>query len=424
MIAVGLIIVTAVVLLFTGVLPGLREKGGSQIAGTLTIWGVFDDERTFTDTLIAPFALKYPKVAVTYRKLDEHTYEQDLINALAAGTGPDIFMIKNTWLIKHADKLSPAPETTMIPPKVAELFPNVVLNDFTANGKVYALPLYLDTMALLYNKTIFDNAGIAQPPRTWQELEAILPKLTRYNSSGQITRSGAAIGTGSRNINEATSLLSLIMLQTGVDMLDQNQQSASFSRGKGPAALQFYTHFTQSRDKSYTWDPTFHYSIDAFDEESTAMIFNFAYQIPLIRQKNPFLNFAVAPIPQFKEAPIKNQVNYANYFGLGVSNKSKNASIAWDFILEATANDANNVAFLNATGRPPALRSLIAISLDDPAIGVFSRQALTASSWAQIDAPKIDAIFSQMIDAVNFGQSTPQIAIRQAEQQVSALMNR
>lgn len=424
MISVGVIILVAVILLFTGVIPGLRnDNAGNNIAGQLSVWGVFDGERAIIDTLVASFNQTYPNIKVSYRRLDERTYEQDLLNALAAGNGPDIFMVKNTWLIKHADKLTPMP-TENLPAQTLSLFPDVVAKDFASASGVYALPLYMDTMALMYNKTMLDNAGIAQPPRTWEELESILPKLTRFNSTGQIIKAGAAIGSGSRNINESTSLLSSILLQSGTQMVSPNWQSANFSGGNGPAALKFYTHFAQPSDKSYTWEPTFHYSIDAFSEESVAMIFNFQYQIKNIKAKNPFLNFAVAPMPQFKDAPIENQINYASYFGLGVSNKSKNQRIAWDFVLNSTTNQEASAAFLTAADRAPALRSLISATLNDPELGVFSRQALTSASWPQIDAGKIDAIFSNMVDTVNFGQFSYGAAIRQAELQVTSLMTR
>jgi multiple sugar transport system substrate-binding protein len=277
-------------------------------------------------------------------------------------------------------------------------------------------------LALFYNKKIFDNAGIAEPPRTWEDFEKVASKLTTFNRNGQMTKAGGAIGSSSRNINEATSLLSLIMLQKDVQMLSPNLDSANFSRGNGTNALDFYTHFTNPRSNSYIWDATFHYSLDAFAEESVAMIFNYAFQIPRIKDKNPFINMAVAPMPQFKDAPVA--VNYANYFGLGVSKNSPNKDLAWMFILNSTTDQAVNADYLNATARPPALRSTIALAINDPTVGIFSRQALTSASWPQVDASAIDSIFSDMIESVSFGQANSITAIKRAEEQVTAIMNR
>ena len=46
------------------------------------------------------------------------SYENDLRDALAAGNGPDVFLIHNSWLTKHQDKLSPAPDSVLTPKQV------------------------------------------------------------------------------------------------------------------------------------------------------------------------------------------------------------------------------------------------------------------------------------------------------------------
>lgn len=419
LIGIVVVIVTAVILLFTGVIPGLRTNQPSGLSGAITVWGIFDDEKAIGDSLIADFKLAFPNVIVTYRQVDEATYEQDLINALAAGNGPDVFYVKNTWLIKHADKLSPLSQADFPPTQIPQLFPDVVGKDFILNDQVYALPLYLDSLALFYNKTILDQAGIAQPPKTWVEFENVVKKLTRFDNVGRIARAGAAIGGSARSINEASDLLSLVMLQQGTQMVSPNLSQATFSESKGKAALDYYTSFARPNSRTYTWDPLFHYSIDAFSEEKVAMIFNYAFQIAQIKEKNPFLNFAVSPMPQID--PDK-AVNYANYWGLGVSNKTSRPDLAWAFVLSATIDEATNLHYLNSAKRPPALRSLIAISMDDPVVGVFSRQALTATDWPQVDATAINIAFTRMIDFVNSGQLTSSRAIEQAEEEITRLM--
>ncbi|MFP1928690.1 ABC transporter substrate-binding protein [Lonsdalea quercina] len=45
-------------------------------------------------------------------------------------------------------------------------------------GVTYAIPFHNSTPILYYNKTLFDQAGIKQPPQTWQEMREIAQKLT------------------------------------------------------------------------------------------------------------------------------------------------------------------------------------------------------------------------------------------------------
>jgi multiple sugar transport system substrate-binding protein len=48
----------------------------------------------------------------------------------------------------------------------------------TFNGKVYGFPILSSARALFYNKTLFSQAGISTPPKTWDEFEADAKKLT------------------------------------------------------------------------------------------------------------------------------------------------------------------------------------------------------------------------------------------------------
>lgn len=420
LIGVGLVIITVVVLLFMGVIPGLKSNTAGGIVGSLNVWGVYDSEQTMKDTLITDFITANPNVKIEYRQLDPATYESDLVNAMAAGNGPDIFMIKNTWLRKHADKISPLPADLLPSNAMGALFPDVVLNDFIANDKIYALPLYIDTLAMYYNKTIFDNAAIAQPPTTWDELQQLITKLRKTDRNGTVIRPAAAIGGSDHNINAGTDLLNLVMLQFGTKMTDDSVSHATFSTGA--KAVEFYTDFANPRSPYFTWDGSQHYSLDAFAEENTAVIFNYAFQGPLIKNKNPFLNFGIAPMLQIKNAP--KAINYANYFGLTVSSTSKQKALAWNFIMSSTLNLVSNVKYLNATNRPPALREIIGFTSDSPEIGLFSRQALTAVSWAKIDDAAIDASFSKMVELIINGQLPIHTALKQSEEEVTGLIQR
>jgi ABC-type glycerol-3-phosphate transport system substrate-binding protein len=118
------------------------------------------------------------------------------------------------------------------------------------------------------------------------------------------------------------------------------------------------------------------------------------------------------------------EVNYANYWGLAVSNKSLNKTLAYPFILNSTTDPQTSVTYLNATSRPPALRSLITLNSKNPGLGIFARQALTARSWYKIDDTSIDSIFSRMIDSVITGQLSATDALNQAEEKITQLMRR
>jgi ABC-type glycerol-3-phosphate transport system substrate-binding protein len=143
------------ILVFLTVILILRNVGGPDTGQrvALEFWGVFDD-RTDFDKVIREFQTQNPNVAVVYRQFSFDDYEKEVINALAGGTGPDVFMIHHTWLAKHKDKLAPLPasipgldQPPMTFGEFRDQFVEVAVQDLTADNQVYAMPLYVDTLA-------------------------------------------------------------------------------------------------------------------------------------------------------------------------------------------------------------------------------------------------------------------------------------
>jgi multiple sugar transport system substrate-binding protein len=415
----------------------LRNSFSSTGTGsaTLVVWGVFDDPIAFSEAMKG-FQKANKNITIEYKSFKPQDYEKAVLDALAAGQGPDVWMFHNTWLPKHINKLQSMPATAagasaplMTVRQFQDTFVDVAATDLLNGGKIYGLPLYTDTLALYYNKDMFATAGIPQPPKTWVEFQEDVKKITTYDASRNITRSGAAMGTA-RNINRSTDILMMLMLQSGVQMTDPDNTQASFSRSVngqnvGERALEFYTDFANkgrgagdNGKQVYCWDDSLHYSIDAFNSGETAMMINYSHQIPVIRAAAPRLNWAIAPVPQ---ASTVDSRTFANYWALGVSLNSKNTDAAWKFVYYMAAGDGT-VPYLNAALRPAARRDLIEQQKSDPDMGVFAEQALTARSWFQVDNTAIETIFADMIDAVNLSGQTFQEAIRAAEAKVSVLM--
>lgn len=428
-IILGALLIVGIIAVLIIVSSGGKQGGGVQPVlapgGTLTMWGVFDDAKTFETAFAAAGART--GITINYVKIDPAVYESSLINALAAGRAPDIFMFHNTWLPKHYDKVIPMPPSFFDMRTFDEqLFPVVVRQDFAPQGTVFALPLSIDTLALFYNKDIFEQTVTTKPPATWNEFLEDVKKMREIDVSGKIIRAGATLGGSAKSVNRAGDILSLLMMQAGTTMV--NEKGAAFSQqgqgGDSPGlkSLEFYTQFADPSSQYYTWNDDFSDSIDAFSQGKAAMMLNYGFQIPFIREKNPFLNFSVAQAPQ-PTNQVKN-ANYANYWGFAVSKDSRNPVGAWNFIVNLTTNKDIARLYVEETGKPPALLDLISEYQNHPRLGVFTKQILTARSWPQPDSEKVDTIFSEMIEAVLNGRFSGQAAITQAESQITALMGR
>jgi len=414
------------VLLFMGIIPGLKPagSGGLGIGGPtggqqtkLAFWGTAGgNNANAIQKVIEKYSQKDAAVSVSYKEFDNAAdYEKSLINALATGHAPDIFMFHSGWLRKHYDKVYPAPDT-LNAAYVQQMFPDVVAHDFVLQGKVYALPLYIDTIAFIYNKDIFNAKSIAVAPRAWVDFQSFIPRLREVNLLNQITKPAAAIGGSEKSVSDASDLLSLLMLQYKSQMLD-SQGKVSFGN-EGLNAFNFYLQFADPSSQYYTWNDNIGNSIDDFSNGDAAIIFDYQSALAKIKEKNPYMNIGVGQMLQFD---LSQPVDYADYWGLAVSYQSANKVAAWNFVAGVTADQTIADTYLQTSGKPPALRSLIDKYKNDPDLGVFAKQALTARSWTQPDVAEVRQTFSNMIESVLNGKLSSDKAIKQAESQINSL---
>ncbi len=386
----------------------------------ITWWKTFEDTQNI-QPLIQDYQATHRNVTINFVKKDVATYDQDLLNAFASGKGPDIFSIHNDWLPQELDKVAPMPDALMSVRTYKDTFANVAADDFVTDNKIYAIPLNLDVLALFYNEDLLGNSGISTPPTTWKDLETDVEKITKQNTPGDFTRSGVAMGTAA-NVNRAVDILSLLMLQNGTQMYSSDFSSATFDQttnqneNPGSTALQFYTQFADPSKRSYTWNARSDNSVDAFTQNKVAMMLSYFYMRPQILAKAPNLNWEVGAVPQISPDVVK--VNFANYWGEAVSNKSKNTDAAWDFLNFISSKDELS-KYYKQHQLIGSRKDILQEQISDPVLGVFAENALTAKSVYKKDPNKFEAVFSNMIDDVAVRGLTPQEAISNAAQQLS-----
>jgi len=434
--------------------PGVTAPPAASKPVTLTYWRVLDNGDAF-DEIIRDYRALHPNVTINYRKLRLEEYERELVNALAEDRGPDIISLHNTWMRSYQSKLLPAPASVKLafrevqgiqknqvwvektlpvisPSQVKNQFVDQVGRDVVIKGpaadpkqgivdQLWGLPLSIDTMALYYNKDVLNASGIPTPAQDWAEFQDHVKRMTKYDQ-GKLVKPAAGIGT-SRNVERSFDILSLLMMQNGAAMTDANglptfnRMPPNLDREITPAveALIFYTDYANPSKEVFTWDDAQPNSYDAFISGKTGYFFGYAYHLPRIRAQAPKLNFGFTGIPQIDPAA---KVNYANYWVESVSKKTANPDLAWDFVQFAAGADRAKT-YLAKTVKPTALRSLVNEQLNDPDLGVFASQVLTARSWyLGINVAATEAAFNEMIDSTLQG-AQPERAVNLAAQTVA-----
>jgi multiple sugar transport system substrate-binding protein len=411
-------------------------------AYTLVVWNLFDDSDAWKEMIESYVAsvkadqTKQPVKIEYYKKnfSGYRQYEEELNNAIAAGKGPDIFTIHNDWLPRYQSKISPMDDGAKGAQSFSRRFVDAASDDFLVGAKIYAIPLSVDTMALYYNEDLLKNAGIFDPPRTWDEFKDDVVRLTVFDKDKTtVIRAGAAIGADDKNVNRASDILSLLMMQSGSPMVDEEHKRTIFNeklRDKnensysiGGMAFQFYTDFANPAKTIYTWNPAMDYSIDAFYQARAAMMLNYSYNIPVVKAKAPKLKFSIAPMPQI--AGATRPVNYANYWAMTVSIGSSRPKESWDF-LSYISNPEISKKYLAKAGKPTAQKDLAEWQAngEDLNMAVFAKQSLTAKSWYQVDPITNESILNDAIKSVVLGRVTPEEASDLASSQITQTMRK
>ena len=335
---------------------GVAGAGGLPLASiaraagpvTLAIWTGFPELQPYYQAVADAYTKAHPDVKVTIFSTSLREIEQKLTAAVPTGTGPDIFDIGTNISINFI-------EASLIDPNPADIETylkggawNKLVVDFLAvKGKTYGLPLMEGSKAsMYYNKAMFKEAGIADPPATFPDLIAAAQKLAKFDASGKMTRSGISLrllGQGSGITEKFRYLLegagASVIVKTAGGKYHNN-----FDNDAGRAALQFVVDAVQ---KYKIDDPKVQHDADAFVAGNTAMLFREAWVIGEVQQKNPKLDYGVAPIPKWTASSPNKML--LQPWAIYVNGKSGNKPASWDFLKFLTDKE-NSLRLTSMTG--------------------------------------------------------------------------
>jgi len=336
-------VLVQVVFLAAGGVAAGPSQAASEV--TLSLWTGFPETEPFYKAAAADYAKTHPNVKVTILSTTLREHEQKLSAAVPTGTGPDIYDVGSNISAKFIDGgfLDPNPPNVDRYLKSGAWSPFVV-NYMTINGKTYGLPLDDGSRAsLFYNKTLFREAGIGQPPATFTELMADARKLVKVDASGKMTRSGISLRLSGQG-SGITEKFRFILEPAGGSLIVRTASGKwhnGFDNEAGRATLQFYVDAVQ---KYHVDDPKIQHDADAFVAGNTAMLMREAWVIGEINDKNPKLDYGVVPIPKWKRSRMLLQP-----FGFYVNKTSANKDVAWDFLQFLTSKE-NAIRLTTMTG--------------------------------------------------------------------------
>jgi ABC-type glycerol-3-phosphate transport system substrate-binding protein len=409
---------------------------------TLTMYGLFDSEDVYLP-MIQAYQQTHPNVTVLYKRFLDPDYYMDLIvNELAEGKGPDIFFLQNSLLPKHYKKLTAAPDSVVNPEVFRSMFVDVTAKDLIIPNdqgveKVFALPLYVDTLALFYNKDHLEDAvpTRGKPGVTWDEIKQDVIALTKQDQSFErFERAGIAMGR-TDNLLRGFDILLTLMLQFKVNLYDETLQTVAFKTDSNAMkAFDLFTSFALPSQRNYSWnknlaDPNSpEKEIASFATGKLSMVLGYSYLyddiVTEINRRNRVGEKAISvnaikvqEVPQVLDpaTSIETREVYASYFAPVVSRTSLHSQEAWEF-LATMVEESQLKNYFTLTHRPSALRSLITEQEKNPIYGVFASQVGYAESFPMSNPKVYQTLFYAAVDSLLATARTDQVIKTLAEQ--------
>ena len=407
------------VLVFSGAIPLGKKDAGSQ--GTVIIWGTVPSPAI--SLALQLFNDVNKNFTVKYEQKSPDNFDQNLLESLASGVGPDLFFLPDNLAFHYSDKIFAIPYASYPLATFKNVFSSAGEVFLTPKG-ILAFPMTVDPLMMYYNRSMLDANGVVYPPAYWDDLTAMVPALTKKDDLNKIIKSTVALGHFS-NVVHAKDILATLFMQAGNPIIMEKDGTfvsaldSSIGNYNLPSILQFYTDFANPNKAVYSWNKSFGNSDNVFSGEDLAFYFGYAGELQSLISKNPNQNFFVAPMPQIKNSNFK--TTGARVTGLAVSAFSKNLNTAFTVAsLMATSDFASKFAI--ATGVPPARRDLLAIKPADAFSPVFYNSALFAKGWFDPSPKDTDDIFAGMVNAVLSNNMSVGDAIKDASSKLQLLL--
>ncbi|MET3926792.1 extracellular solute-binding protein [Devosia sp. 2618] len=338
---------------------------GSAQAVEIEYWQyVFDSRVQAMDKLIANFEAANPDITVKHTTFPYADYQTRVVAAKVAGQGPDVVQLFYGWLDQFVDGQLIQPLDPAVFPAAeieADFFP--IVSAMKRGDDYYGLPTAVRSLALFYNKALFAEAGVANPPSNLEEFLAAAEATTKRDGSGNITSAGVTLDMAGQDHHWWREVL---IRQNGGEPYDA-EGNVAYNDAAGAAALKYYTDLQTEHKVGLVGfmdegQAAFRAGLAAMTIDGTFRLGAFA--------ANPF-EWGVVELPADANGL---RSNYSSYFAnaIGATAQGEEKIAAEKFLAYITSAEAMEI-WLDTVGELPARKAaaLTEANLSDPIKGPF-----------------------------------------------------
>jgi multiple sugar transport system substrate-binding protein len=403
----------------SGSKPNPTQSGG-VVQITLS-HGYTDVEAKAVTAQVATWNASHPKIQVklVFNGGNDGALQKTLAG-LAAGSSPDIAYEYGSSMAALAGRS----QVVDLSNKVKD--PSFNWADFysferdaaTSNGKVYGVPALVDNLALVYNKKLFDKAGLAYPTEswTWDDFRAAAKKLT---DASHKQYGWAYVEDGS----EDTTWRWLAMLwQAGGDLVSADGTKATFDSPAGLKATQLL-HDMAVTDKSVYLDQGNGNYLNLFNSGKIGMLWTGPWDLSSINSDVSY-GAQILPAAEGTHSSIAGPDNWMVF-----NNGAAREQAAWTFLTWLTSAQTHG-EFTLATGDLPTRTSETKLDsytgylakYPGDTVFVLNLSNVTKARPNTKSYPQVSQAIASQMQGVLIGHTAPQPALTAAAQQADTAL--
>ena len=392
---------------------------GSAAAQEVTIeyWQYFFDARVAAmEQLIESFEEANPGITVEMTHFPYADYRTKVAAAIPAGEGPDVVQLFYGWLNDYieADLIQPLPEDAFPTDAIDEAYFPMV-QAMKRDGRYYALPTAVRSLALFYNERLLEEAGV-EPPTTLEELVEVAKATTERDGAGNVTQVGITTGMTAQDHHWWREGL---VRQFGGTPYDEGGDVAYDSEA-GLEALRYYTDLEKTHGvtaSSFMDEPQ-----AAFKAGRAAMHIDGSFRIGALEEVRG-LKWGVTELPASADGV---RSNYASYWVNAITTKAEGEryDAAVKFMQHITSDEAMQL-WLDVVGELPAKPSvgMTEQNANDPIYGPFIRGLEYAHTTEFADESGQRDVMVDMVARTDIEGQDLQASLTQAAEEEQKLLD-
>jgi len=381
--------------------------------------------------VLARFERAYPGVVVQQQSVGtgQAEYRERILTSIVAGSPPNVFLLDNIDVPAFTGRgvtLDLAPYLRRLGVDLSR-YDSTVTDIFRRGEAVYALPKGYTPMVMVYNKDLFDRAGLAYPSDdwTWDDFLRIAKALTRdTDGDGQVDQWGTAF-------DRRVFLWLPWIWSGGADVLcpDGTRASGCLDSPASVAAIRWYTGWV-TRDsivpRAFNLRRSLGDNLRLFHSGRVAMLTTGHFWIPMLRPyvQDGRLRVGFVNIPH-RAGAAPQTVMYASGFAVPATAPHRKLSIQLAVVL---ADSAAQVIRASGGLELPSLRGAadqIAAADTNGWEAVFRRASRHARiPWgARIERwREVEAALPDLMDRITLQGVDPRIATREMARRIDRLL--